>query len=807
MQLSTKLSLAFLPAVAAVALGLLLVAADILDVALLESRQGHLLHLLEEMRQEELLAELGAETGVPLGPEAEAALLAAWRKAADQAARHLVVLQSDGTVIMSTQPGAGDYADLWREELADRLPSDAPIAGIVPLPGEAVPYAAGRYGPLGWVLVVAMPPDVVEATLQELDWWILGVMAVLSILLLLLGWLLARRMLLRPVALLHAAARDIAALRPVLRIPVHGGDELAGLARSLEQAARGLAEAFGAVRRERDMNAVLMDSAPAAFAVLDGQRRILRVNPRFAQLVGGQVVGRSLAETVAGAADRAAAERHFAGTGGVAEFRLPEAPGGEAGAEGRVLAWTLAALPRDRSGAGEGGGKAAEAPDGPASDGPAYVAIGIDVSERHRAEAEQRALQAQAEHRQRLETLGTFAGGVAHDLNNILTPVVGYSRMAEERAGGDPVLADYLSRVRKAADRARYVIRQILTFGRKVGPEKEVLDLAELAGDCLDLELPESETGIAVVRDWPAGPGPLVEADPVQLHQVLANLVSNARHAMPGGGRLQVSVGVARRAPGAGMAGTVRGGEGTAGEQAAREQAAGDEREWAVLSVADTGSGMDEAVLARIFEPFFTTKQAGRGTGLGLAVAHGIVGAHGGWIEAQSRPGEGSRFTIYLPLAPAQAAGAIPAAGPPAPDRPVPPGSRVLVVDDEAELRLLAERLLAQAGCRVATAEDGPAALARLRPPPEGEGLEVDLVLTDLAMPGMSGIELAAAIAALRPGLPLLAMTGGPGAGSGGAAGGAGSLGGFAGLLPKPFTPEDLLAAVGRALAGAAKRP
>ncbi|MFC3231185.1 ATP-binding protein [Marinibaculum pumilum] len=807
MRLSTKLFLAFLPAVIAVMAGLFLVAIDAFEDGLLRGHHAHLERVLTALQQVEAPATLppaatkrdpaqaepatGAQEkgggqaadgggtgwlsrgiGDHLDPDPgtrEGALALAWQQIVLREERHLTVLRSDGTLIMSTMRGGRDYEALWRDLLDGRNPASPPLAGVAPLPGRSVPYVAGGYPAYGWMLVVSAPRDTVALALKRLEWWILGIGAALSMLLLGLAWLLARRLILRPVAVLERAAGDIAAQRQVQRIPVRGRDELAALARALEEMAADLAAAFGAVRRERDMNAVLMSSAPAAVAVLDADRRILQCNGRFAQAFGAAAVSRPIAEMVAAPAERQEAEAHFADTRPpVREFQLP------GGADSAVFAWTIAPLPPGSE------------PSAPGMAAPAFIATGLDVTARHRAEAARRALQAELEHRERLETLGTFAGGIAHDLNNILTPVVGYVRMAEERlqaaapaegaAEDDAALADYLERIRRAADRARYVIRQILTFGRKVGPEAELMDLAEAVGDSLDLELPESETGIALVRDLPddAAARPMVNADPVQLHQVLSNLISNARHAMPEGGEIRVSVGV-------------------------EQEIAGKDGPWALLQVSDSGTGMPAEVAARIFEPFYTTKRTGRGTGLGLSVVHGIVGAHGGRIDVTSRPGAGTTFAIRLPLAGTVAA---PGAAAPVPTaRPadedghevaLPPGLRVLVVDDETEPRELALAVLVQAGCRARGATGGAEALALLQGEPAAA--QTQLLLTDLTMPGMGGRELAAEVGRRRPGLPVVAMTGGPQEPE--------AADRFAAWLAKPFAPEDLRAALGRALAG-----
>jgi PAS domain S-box-containing protein len=250
------------------------------------------------------------------------------------------------------------------------------------------------------------------------------------------------------------------------------------------------------------------------------------------------------------------------------------------------------------------------------------VSIWTDVTAMRQAEEKRREIEAQLHHSQRLEALGTLAGGIAHDLNNTLVPVLALSRLLVGRLAGDPFAAEQLELIHQAAERGRGLVRQILAFSRKERPEMRVVDMAQLVANGLTLiraGLPQEvmlRTALAAV--------PPVSGDPSQLGQVLLNLVTNAAQALDGdGGTITVSLGAV-------------------GERV-------------VLAVEDTGCGMDQAVRERIFEPFFTTKEAGEGTGLGLSVVHGIVASHGGAITVASEPQRGSRFEISLPALPASA--------------------------------------------------------------------------------------------------------------------------------------------------------
>jgi len=379
-----------------------------------------------------------------------------------------------------------------------------------------------------------------------------------------------------------------------------------------------------------------------------------------------------------------------------------------------------------------------------------------------RESEERERLHLRLEETQRLEAVGRLAGGIAHDLNNLLTPVLVCARLAKEGLPpGDPAIAD-LETITHAAERARELTRQVLAFSRRQRLELRALDLNEVVHGFHAI-LPRLIGEDVKVR-LALAPGPLtVRGDAGQLQQVLMNLAVNARDAMPEGGVLELATQV--RADGA-----------------------------AVLSVHDTGVGMSPEVRARVFEPFFTTKPIGKGTGLGLSTSHGIVKQHGGELDVESAPGQGTTFRITLPRC-----GEVPAPAAAEPIRGRTPGTgTILLVEDESLVRQLAKRVLSAAGYAVAEAEDGPGALALAR---RLEG--IDLLLTDVVMPGLGGRELRDRLLVDHPGLPVLFMSGYPslpGSGEqiGWAAGDA--------ILAKPFTGDELLAKV-QAVLGRAPEP
>jgi signal transduction histidine kinase/ActR/RegA family two-component response regulator len=374
-----------------------------------------------------------------------------------------------------------------------------------------------------------------------------------------------------------------------------------------------------------------------------------------------------------------------------------------------------------------------------------------------REEEERLRLRQRLEETQRLEAIGRFAGGLAHDLNNLLTPILVCARLVREQIPPG-VAGDDLDTIAHAAERARELTRQVLAFSRRQHLDLRVLDLNEEVR-AFDALLPRLIGEDVKVR-LALAPGPApVRGDRGQLQQVLMNLSVNARDAMPNGGVLEL--------------GTTAGPDGTF-----------------VLSVRDSGVGMTPEVRSRLFEPFFTTKPVGKGTGLGLSTSHGIVKQHGGEIEVESAPGAGTTFRIVLPRAgpepepEATAADVEPRAG----------TGMILLVEDEPLVRQLAKRVLSSAGYAVVEAEDGAGALAAAR-----RLHAIDLLITDVVMPGIGGRELRDRIHADRPGLPVLFMSGYP------ALPGSGEDIAWAAsdrVLAKPFTSEELLAQVEAVIGG-----
>ncbi|MBL9076906.1 MAG: response regulator [Planctomycetes bacterium] len=384
----------------------------------------------------------------------------------------------------------------------------------------------------------------------------------------------------------------------------------------------------------------------------------------------------------------------------------------------------------------------------------AFVGAIADVTGR-------RALEEQLRQAQKMEAIGQLAGGIAHDFNNLLTAISGYaSSLGESLAADDPRRNDVRG-VLDAAARAAGLTGQLLAFSRQQVLTPRVLDLTEVVDDLAGLLGRLIGAQITLQREHASRPVP-VRVDRTQMEQVLLNLALNARDAMPDGGTLCIGTSV---------------GAVDAGPDAAR----GTTGSHALLWVRDTGVGMDAERRAQAFLPFFTTKAPGKGTGLGLATVHGIVRQSGGdaWID--SAPGAGTTVWIRLPLA-NEAALPTPAAEPPT----ATGTATILLVEDEPLVRELVHRSLARAGHHVLVADDGEAALQLVR---QHQG-RIDLLITDVVMPGLGGRDLAARLGAERPGLPVLFVSGFTGDETDL------ELGGSSQLLPKPFSVPQLMAAV-----------
>jgi two-component system cell cycle sensor histidine kinase/response regulator CckA len=343
---------------------------------------------------------------------------------------------------------------------------------------------------------------------------------------------------------------------------------------------------------------------------------------------------------------------------------------------------------------------------------------------------ERRLLEDQLRQAQKMESIGTLAGGIAHDFNNIIAVINGYAELALLHPGDATTLHKSVREIKRAAQRASGLVRQILTFSRKAEVRFAALDLNQHSRDLMALLAETFPRNISFHFSCDDQLPPLL-ADQNQLQQIVLNLCVNARDAMPSGGAISLTT---SRVEGSTVPALLPG------------------RSYACLAISDTGTGMTPEVRARIFEPFFTTKPVNQGTGLGLAVVYGIVASHEGTIEVESEPGIGSTFKVYLPLV--DNAVIAPVA---IKSTDFPGGTEsLLVVDDEAPLRMLLEAALSRKGYRITSASDGLDAIEKLA----DRNQDFSAVLLDLNMPGANGVEVMRVIRATRPDIKVLVLTG-----------------------------------------------
>jgi two-component system, cell cycle sensor histidine kinase and response regulator CckA len=397
-----------------------------------------------------------------------------------------------------------------------------------------------------------------------------------------------------------------------------------------------------------------------------------------------------------------------------------------------------------------------------------------DVTDRLAVEDASRLLDLHLQQAQRMEAVGALAGGVAHEVNNMMSVVLGFGEFMLRDAELSAARAEDVREIMKAAERAAGVTRQLLAFSRRAFYQPAAFDLgaAVLAVEPALRRLLGASRGLAI----DVAGAPEARADASQLEQVLVNLALNARDAMGENGTLRIAA----------IETEVWGGASAYGS---RDIPPG---RYALLTVSDTGTGMDAETLSRLFEPFYTTKAVGHGTGLGLAAVYGILRQNNAFVTVESELGSGTRFRLYLPLAAEMPTLAAPAAPESAAVRPTQPDLTILLVEDEPAVRAIAARSLEFGGFRVIQAADGAAALeavARNGPP--------SLVLTDLMMPGIGGAELAQRLRKLWPDLPILFMSGysTEDLQSQGIAGAADVT------IQKPFTLEGLITSVAASLA------
>ena len=498
----------------------------------------------------------------------------------------------------------------------------------------------------------------------------------------------------------------------------------------LEMQNETLRQEQNALKESRDLYADLYDFAPVGYLTLSADGMIVRINLTAARFLGADrqhLLQRRFVNSVIDE-ERGCWLRHFANVnnpngGSRIELALQRE-------DGAPIHCALHCEP---------------VPDSVDS-GSMRVTLS-DITERKEAETERASLEAQLRESQKMEAIGTLAGGIAHDFNNIIATILGNAELASEDTLANSQAQESLHEIRKAAQRARDLVQQILSFSRRQPTEHKLITLAPVVAESVRL-LHGSLPPRLELEVYCEPAAPPVMGDASQILQILVNLVNNAMQAMRSGpGRISIRLD------------TVRLDDALVQTHPAlrmlHEKCPGSTLR---LAVIDTGPGMDTLTLSRIFEPFFTTKPVGEGTGLGLSVVHGIVQRHDGAITVASQPGLGTVFTIYLPavttgadvtVAEGDAAGTTPTLS-------LDGGKRILYVDDDESLVFLVTRLLERRGGQVNGYTNQTEMLAALRAEPAG----VDLVVSDYNMPGLSGLDVAREVRLIRDDLPVAIASG-----------------------------------------------
>jgi len=607
---------------------------------------------------------------------------------------------------------------LWTD-LTRTVPAPPPPARF-DLPFEYAPSgtthvaAADAIPSTPWMVVIQIPRHRAIAPARQ---FLYGA-SLIALLMIVLGaiaaWALSRSIT-GPLDEISRAAAGIADGDYTRRTHVSAPNELGRLAASFDTMAARVEAAAKAREDTFKLLDVVLDSAPIGFALLDRELRYLRVNDALARLNGAPAaehVGRPARELQPELGEER--ERMLRR---VLEDRTPVVdvellrPGSMKGAAERQLRASFFLV---------------SVVDGPP------MGIGMFVAET----TERRGLEAQLQQAQKMEAVGQLAGGIAHDFNNLLTVITSYGAMVMADLPRESPHAADVQEILNAANRASSLTRQLLAFSRRQVLQPQVLDLNVLTGDLEKMLRRLLREDIQLITRFDPQLA-LVNADAGQLEQVIVNLVVNARDAMPRGGRIAIATSNVSLGDGFGTAHA--------------NMAPGP---YVLLTVTDTGRGMDKTTQAHIFEPFFTTKPVGQGTGLGLSTVYGIVKQSGGYVWVYSEIERGTTFKIYLP-----AVANVPNAADAERDTMMPPPGgpeRILLVEDEPNVRRIARRILERNGYTVLEASNGAEALRIL----ERRQEPIALVLTDLVMPEMGGRELASKLRIVSPTSRVLFMSG-----------------------------------------------
>lgn len=501
------------------------------------------------------------------------------------------------------------------------------------------------------------------------------------------------------------------------QVPDARGQSMTYVAQLQDITARKRAEAD--VKAAKDYAESIINTAPILICGLSADGSVRFVNPTACRITGYQaneLVGKNWWRTVYPPDTFKQAEKLIAqiARGQVVNFETTiTAKDGTV----RVLSWNS----MNRM-----------APDGGIAE---ITGVGLDITAERRADEVRARLETQLHQSQKMEALGALAGGVAHEFNNMLGAIIGYTELARMELS-DNSAKQKLDQVLKASQRAKDIIQQILTFSRRQELKREMLSMETVVQETVKLIRPTIPESLDIVIDIPRDCPP-VFGNLTQLHQALTNLCTNAWHAMgERGGRITISQRPLKIS-----------------RETGNQRLGLPDGQYSVLSIADNGSGMDQATLDRVFEPFFTTKGPGKGSGLGMAVVHGIMKSHDGAVSVQSELGKGTTVFLYFPV---QTNAAPEKRETAKPQLAKGRGERILVVDDESALVLIATKILQRVGYVTTGFTSAAEALAAFKKDPGS----FDLVVTDLTMPGMTGIDLADALKETREDIRIILATG-----------------------------------------------
>jgi nitrogen-specific signal transduction histidine kinase/CheY-like chemotaxis protein len=363
----------------------------------------------------------------------------------------------------------------------------------------------------------------------------------------------------------------------------------------------------------------------------------------------------------------------------------------------------------------------------------AVLGVSIDITKNKQAEEERRNMEAHLQQAHKMESIGTLAGGIAHDFNNILEIIIGNTELALDDVQEWNTAKRNLKEIRIASLRAKDVVRQLLSFARKTRLEKKPTKIAPIVKESLKLLRSSIPTNIEIRQNIPTDVDTIL-ADPTQINQVLINLCTNAGHAMTDGGIIEIILKNVEF-----------------GETATAQYPDLNPGRYVNLTVSDTGHGVSKEEIDRVFDPYFTTKEVGKGTGMGLAVVHGIVKEHNGMITLESKPGKGTTFSIFFPGVEKDAVIES------EPAEKLPTGNeKILFIDDEPSIVNMARQMLERLGYEVDTKMSSIEALGLFRSNPN----QFDLIITDMTMPLMTGDKLVIEILNIRPDIPIILCTG-----------------------------------------------